>query len=169
MWEHVCHGTHVYVRGSVWEFFLSFYHVDSKDGILVLSLGSKYPDLLSYLWPNMYTYFYKVYSKILHEEENQGNPPNPPHLLLKSTWMEWSITRSAGQTGFIFSGFPPSFFTASRIAAKSTTAGTPLREERSKQKTAVSVCDWIWQVLPMLILTSNHLIRGASNGWLRKV
>lgn len=56
------------------------------------------------------------------------------HLLLKSTWMEWSMTRSAGHTGFIFSGSPPSLFTASRIAAKSTTAGTPLRKDRVKQK-----------------------------------
>lgn len=36
------------------------------------------------------------------------------------------MTRSAGHTGLIFSGSPPSLFTASRIAAKSTTAGTPL-------------------------------------------
>ena len=57
------------------------------------------------------------------------------HLLLKSTWMEWSMTRSAGQMGFIFSGLPPNFFTASRMAAKSTTAGTPLRNGRIKQKT----------------------------------
>ena len=57
------------------------------------------------------------------------------HLLLKSTWMEWSMTRSAGQMGFIFSGLPPNFFTASRMAAKSTTAGTPLRNGKIKQKT----------------------------------
>ena len=57
------------------------------------------------------------------------------HLLLKSTWMEWSMTRSAGQMGFIFSGLPPNFFTASRMAAKSTTAGTPLWNGRIKQKT----------------------------------
>lgn len=37
------------------------------------------------------------------------------------------MTRSAGQTGLIFSGSPPSFITASRMAAKSTTAGTPLQ------------------------------------------
>lgn len=48
------------------------------------------------------------------------------YLLLKSTWIEWSMTKSAGQIGLIFSGFPPSIFTASRMAAKSTTAGTPL-------------------------------------------
>ena len=44
-----------------------------------------------------------------------------------STCTEWSITRSAGQTGFIFCGSPPRRSTASRIAAKSTTAGTPLQ------------------------------------------
>lgn len=37
------------------------------------------------------------------------------------------MTRSAGQIGLMFSGSPPSFFTASRMAAKSTTAGTPVK------------------------------------------
>lgn len=55
--------------------------------------------------------------------------PRSSYCLLKSTWMEWSMTRSAGHTGLIFSGSPPSCFTASRIAAKSTTAGTPLERE----------------------------------------
>lgn len=39
----------------------------------------------------------------------------------KSTWIEWSMTRSDGHVGLILSGSPPSFSTASRIAAKSTT------------------------------------------------
>lgn len=85
---HVCATELVYVRGSVWELVLSFNHVDSKDGTPVLRLGSKHPDLLSYHRPNTYTWFYKVYSEILHEEDNRGNSPSPPHLLLKSTWME---------------------------------------------------------------------------------
>ncbi len=43
-----------------------------------------------------------------------------------STCTEWSMTKSAGQRGLIFYGSPPSLFIASLIAAKSTTAGTPL-------------------------------------------
>lgn len=34
----------------------------------------------------------------------------------------------------IFAGSPPSFLTASLIAAKSTTAGTPLQEEKRRCK-----------------------------------
>jgi len=50
------------------------------------------------------------------------------YLRATSTWTEWSITRSAGQIGLMDSGSPPSRFTVSRIAAKSTTAGTPLKK-----------------------------------------
>ena len=38
------------------------------------------------------------------------------------------MTRSAGQTGLILEGSPLRSFTASLIAAKSTTAGTPLNK-----------------------------------------
>lgn len=55
------------------------------------------------------------------------SPLSRAHLLETSTCIEWSITRSAGQTGLIFSGSPPRRCTASLIAAKSTTAGTPLK------------------------------------------
>lgn len=48
----------------------------------------------------------------------------------KSTWTEWSITKSEGQMGLMRFGSPPSFSTASRIAAKSTTAGTPVKSWR---------------------------------------
>eukprot|EP00732_Lithocolla_globosa_P001973 Lithocolla_globosa_v1_NODE_1144_length_2839_cov_59.750449.p4 type:complete len:133 gc:universal NODE_1144_length_2839_cov_59.750449:2290-2688(+) len=44
-----------------------------------------------------------------------------------STWTEWSMTRSTGTRGLIFSGSPPNRFIASRIAAQSTTAGTPVK------------------------------------------
>jgi len=37
------------------------------------------------------------------------------------------MTKSTGQRGLIFSGFPPSLSMASLIAAKSTTAGTPVK------------------------------------------
>ena len=44
-----------------------------------------------------------------------------------STCTEWSITRSTGTSGLIFVGSPPSSSIASRIAARSTTAGTPVK------------------------------------------
>ena len=56
-----------------------------------------------------------------------GHYEQMTHLLATSTCTEWSITKSAGHIGFIFSGSPPSLLTASLMAAKSTTAGTPLQ------------------------------------------
>ncbi len=44
-----------------------------------------------------------------------------------STCTEWSITSSAGASGLIFAGSPPISAIASRIAARSTTAGTPVK------------------------------------------
>ena len=44
-----------------------------------------------------------------------------------STCTEWSITRSTGWSGLIFDGLPPSFASASRMAARSTTHGTPVK------------------------------------------
>ena len=44
-----------------------------------------------------------------------------------STWIEWSITSSAGSSGLILAGFPPISAIASRIAARSTIAGTPVK------------------------------------------
>ena len=40
---------------------------------------------------------------------------------------EWSMTSSAGDSGLIFVGSPPSSATASRIVARSTTHGTPVK------------------------------------------
>lgn len=47
-----------------------------------------------------------------------------------STWTEWSTTRSTGQSGLIFFGSPPSLTIASLMAARSTTAGTPVKSWR---------------------------------------
>ena len=44
-----------------------------------------------------------------------------------STCTEWSMTSSAGTSGLIFAGSPPIAAIASRIAARSTTAGTPVK------------------------------------------
>ena len=47
-----------------------------------------------------------------------------------SATTEWSMTSSAGMSGLILVGSPPRFRIASRIAARSTTAGTPVRSCR---------------------------------------
>ena len=44
-----------------------------------------------------------------------------------STCTEWSMTSSAGTSGLISAASPPSSTIASRIAARSTTAGTPVK------------------------------------------
>ncbi|MBF8258069.1 MAG: hypothetical protein HW377_443 [Actinobacteria bacterium] len=44
-----------------------------------------------------------------------------------STWTEWSMTRSAGMRGLIPFGSPPIRSAASRMAARSTSAGTPVK------------------------------------------
>ena len=44
-----------------------------------------------------------------------------------STCTEWSITSSAGTSGLILFGSPPRSAIASRIAARSTIAGTPVK------------------------------------------
>ena len=44
-----------------------------------------------------------------------------------STITLWSMTRWTGTSGLIFCGSPPSCFIASRMAARSTTAGTPVK------------------------------------------
>ena len=44
-----------------------------------------------------------------------------------STCTEWSITSSTGISGLICSGSPPKSAIAFRIAARSTTAGTPVK------------------------------------------
>ena len=40
---------------------------------------------------------------------------------------EWSITSSAGASGLMRAGSPPRSRTASRMVARSTTAGTPVK------------------------------------------
>ena len=48
-----------------------------------------------------------------------------------SATTEWSMTSSAGTSGLIFPGSPPRSRMASRMVARSTTAGTPVRSCRS--------------------------------------
>jgi hypothetical protein len=44
-----------------------------------------------------------------------------------STWIEWSITSSAGRSGLILDASPSRSAIASRIDARSTIAGTPVK------------------------------------------
>ena len=60
------------------------------------------------------------YSKSTLRSKASGRPK-------MSAITEWSITSSAGTSGLIFSGSPPSARIASRMLARSTTAGTPVR------------------------------------------
>ena len=53
--------------------------------------------------------------------------PATSAVLNRSTCTEWSITRSTGISGLIFLGSPPSRCMAARMAARSTTAGTPVK------------------------------------------
>ena len=62
-----------------------------------------------------------------------------------STWIEWSITSSDGSSGSTFAGSPPSSAIASRIAARSTIAGTPVKScsrtrDGSKASSPVGSC-----------------------------
>ena len=50
-----------------------------------------------------------------------------PALPNTSTITEWSITISAGANGFTFSVSPPRAPTASRMVARSTMHGTPVK------------------------------------------
>ena len=50
-----------------------------------------------------------------------SGPPN------RSAITEWSMTSSAGASGLILAGSPPNSATASRMVARSTTAGTPVK------------------------------------------
>ena len=45
----------------------------------------------------------------------------------RSTWTEWSMMRSTSTSGLTRSGSPPARAIADRIAARSTTAGTPVK------------------------------------------
>ena len=50
-----------------------------------------------------------------------------PLVAKLSTCTEWSMTRSTGISGLIFLGSPPGRRIAARMAARSTTHGTPVK------------------------------------------
>ncbi len=69
----------------------------------------------------------------------EGSWPVPK----KSTITEWSMTRSTGLSGLIFSGSPPSLARASRMAARSTTAGTPVKSCISTRAGRKLISCWV--------------------------
>ena len=52
------------------------------------------------------------------------------------------MTSSAGRSGLIFFGSPPSRFIASRIAPRSTTAGTPVKS-CSRTRAGMKAISWL--------------------------
>src|SRR5450755_374658 len=60
-----------------------------------------------------------------------------------STCTEWSMTNSAGCNGLMSFGSPPRRFMASRMAARSTTAGTP---EILQQHAAGRECNFFFRL-----------------------
>jgi hypothetical protein len=69
---------------------------------------------------------------------------NASGLAYTSATTEWSITSSAGTSGLIRPGSPPRSRMASRMAARSTTAGTPVRSCMSTRAGLnwISVAGW---------------------------
>mmetsp|Transcript_56857 Transcript_56857/g.101466 ORF Transcript_56857/g.101466 Transcript_56857/m.101466 type:complete len:208 (+) Transcript_56857:2671-3294(+) len=77
-----------------------------------------------------------------------------------STMTEWSMTRSTGTPGLIFAGSPPKPFIASRRAAKSTTAGTPVKsciKTRAHLKGISILVAWFFQSRIFSTSASNML------------
>ena len=74
-------------------------------------------------WPqrrNWKRSLFRPYSKSTLRSKASGLPNT-------SAMTEWSMTSSAGTSGLIFEASPPRASIASRMAARSTTAGTPVR------------------------------------------
>ena len=53
----------------------------------------------------------------------------------KSTWTEWSTTSATGTSGSMTAGSLPRRSTAERIAARSTSSGTPVKSCRMMRAT----------------------------------
>ena len=85
--------------------------------------GGTTANSLNAVWPqrrNWYRSSLRWYSISMFFSNARGLP--------KSSMMtEWSMTISAGARGLIFAGSPPRSPTASRIVARSTTQGTPVK------------------------------------------
>ena len=68
-----------------------------------------------------------AYRSRLRRNSSSALTANAECVPASSTCTEWSITSSTGWSGLIFLGSPPICFIASRIAARSTIAGTPVK------------------------------------------
>ena len=90
-----------------------------------------------------------------------------------STCTEWSITSSTGERGLILVASPPKASIASRIAARSTTAGTPVKScNRTREGVnAISVegsafgshCATAWMSLLVISTPSSNRSKFSSS------
>ena len=69
----------------------------------------------------------RVALAVARELDARCSSPSAAAVPYSSTCTEWSMTSSAGASGFTCSASPPSRTIASRIAARSTTQGTPVK------------------------------------------
>lgn len=74
------------------------------------------------------------------------------------------MTKSTGQSGFIFYGSPPSLFIASLIAAKSTTAGTPVKSYKITRAglNGISICFGAFVSQFNMLFTSFYVTANSS-------
>ncbi len=79
-----------------------------------------------------------------------------------SAMTEWSMTRSHGTCGLIFFGSPPSSAQASRITAKSTNTGTPVKSWNSTRAGENSTSSPVWPAKPAP--TMRAAMADASSG-----
>jgi hypothetical protein len=73
----------------------------------------------------------KAYRSRLRSNSSSTLRPIASRDANSSTCTEWSMTSSTGMSGLIFSASPPWSRIASRMAARSTTHGTPVKSCRS--------------------------------------
>ena len=71
---------------------------------------------------------------------------NATPLAYASTCTEWSITKSHGTSGFTRLGSPPIRCIAPRIAAKSTTHGTPVKSCNTTRPGINGISSSLWRL-----------------------
>ena len=71
-----------------------------------------------------------------------------------SAMTEWSITKSHGTWGLIFFGSPPRSAQASRMTAKSTNTGTPVKSWNNTRAGENSTSSPVWPAKPAVTMRS---------------
>src|SRR5438128_682614 len=101
----------------------------------------------------------KAYRSRFRSNSSSTLAPNAAEVPKTSTCTEWSITRSAGWSGLIRFGSPPMRRTASRIAARSPTAGTPVKSCKTTRAGSRGILR-----LPVTLLTLLALVQPVRAG-----